>query len=111
VAQHRPRQDVPAPDVGTTPQMMGWMMDEYSKLVGQYTPGVITGKPVGGWLTTHRSNGLASSTLCEAMRFSDRPHQIFRRHPGAGGVSQYAAISFTEILGEHGKVRLVLGPR
>jgi glutamate dehydrogenase (NAD(P)+) len=43
-----PRQDVPAPDVGTTPQMMGWMMDEYSKLVGQYTPGVITGKPLGG---------------------------------------------------------------
>src|SRR5512143_3976893 len=43
-----PRQDVPAPDVGTSPQMMGWMMDEYSKLVGQYTPGVITGKPVGG---------------------------------------------------------------
>ncbi|MDP2964935.1 MAG: Glu/Leu/Phe/Val dehydrogenase dimerization domain-containing protein [Pelolinea sp.] len=43
-----PRQDVPAPDVGTTPQMMGWMMDEYSKLAGQYTPGVITGKPVGG---------------------------------------------------------------
>jgi len=28
--------------------MMGWMMDEYSKLVGQYTPGVITGKPLGG---------------------------------------------------------------
>ena len=43
-----PRQDVPAPDVGTTPQMMGWMMDEYSKLSGQYTPGVITGKPLGG---------------------------------------------------------------
>ena len=43
-----PRQDIPAPDVGTTPQMMGWMMDEYSKLSGQYTPGVITGKPVGG---------------------------------------------------------------
>ncbi|MFN2146365.1 MAG: Glu/Leu/Phe/Val family dehydrogenase, partial [Anaerolineales bacterium] len=42
-----PRQDVPAPDVGTTPQMMGWMMDEYSKLVGEYTPGVITGKPLG----------------------------------------------------------------
>ena len=41
-----PRQDVPAPDVGTTPQMMGWMMDEYSKLVGYYSPGVITGKPL-----------------------------------------------------------------
>jgi len=33
-----PRQDVPAPDVGTTPQMMGWMMDEYSRITGQYTP-------------------------------------------------------------------------
>src|SRR5512138_2083972 len=30
-----PRNDVPAPDVGTTPQMMGWMMDEYSRLVGK----------------------------------------------------------------------------
>ena len=38
-----PRNDVPAPDVGSTPHMMGWMMDEYSKLVGHYTPGVITG--------------------------------------------------------------------
>ena len=28
-----PRQDIPAPDVGTTPQMMGWMMDEFSKAV------------------------------------------------------------------------------
>src|SRR5512134_2317398 len=37
-----PRNDVPAPDVGTTGQMMSWMMDEYSKLVGHYTPGVIT---------------------------------------------------------------------
>ena len=42
-----PRNDVPAPDVGTTPQMMGWMMDEYSRLVGQYTPGVFTDKPLG----------------------------------------------------------------
>ena len=33
-----PRSDVPAPDVGTTPQMMGWMMDEYSKLVGRLHP-------------------------------------------------------------------------
>ena len=34
-----PRQDVPAPDVGTTPQMMGWMMDEYSKLHRAVYPG------------------------------------------------------------------------
>ncbi|MDP2692412.1 MAG: Glu/Leu/Phe/Val dehydrogenase [bacterium] len=36
--------DVPAPDVYTTPQIMGWMRDEYEKLVGYADPGVITGK-------------------------------------------------------------------
>jgi len=50
-----PDKDIPAPDVYTTPQIMGWMMDEYSKLMGSYTPGVITGKPlaVGGSLGRH----------------------------------------------------------
>lgn len=38
--------DVPAPDVYTTPQIMGWMRDEYEKLVGHDDPGVITGKPL-----------------------------------------------------------------
>lgn len=38
--------DVPAPDVNTNPQIMGWMMDEYSLLVGKYTPWVITWKPL-----------------------------------------------------------------
>lgn len=38
--------DIPAPDVYTTPQIMGWMMDEYEKLIGQHRPGIITGKPL-----------------------------------------------------------------
>ena len=41
-----PEKDVPAPDVYTTPQIMGWMMDEYSNIAGYNTPGVITGKPI-----------------------------------------------------------------
>ncbi|MDD5770477.1 MAG: Glu/Leu/Phe/Val dehydrogenase [Candidatus Gracilibacteria bacterium] len=41
-----PEIDVPAPDVNTNPQIMAWMMDEYSKLVGIYSPGSFTGKPV-----------------------------------------------------------------
>ncbi|RMF36627.1 MAG: Glu/Leu/Phe/Val dehydrogenase [Chloroflexi bacterium] len=47
-----PEQDVPAPDVYTTPQIMAWMMDEYETIVGHHAPGVITGKPipVGGSL-------------------------------------------------------------
>jgi len=45
-----PEKDIPAPDVYTTPQMMAWMMDEYSKLTGHNNFGCITGKPlcVGG---------------------------------------------------------------
>ncbi|MEW6456573.1 MAG: Glu/Leu/Phe/Val dehydrogenase [Acidobacteriota bacterium] len=41
-----PEKDIPAPDVYTNPQIMAWMMDEYSKIVGHSAPGVITGKPV-----------------------------------------------------------------
>lgn len=45
-----PDKDVPAPDVYTTPQIMAWMMDEYSKIAGKNQFGVITGKPlaIGG---------------------------------------------------------------
>lgn len=45
-----PEKDVPAPDVYTTPQIMAWMMDEYSSIAGKNQFGVITGKPlnVGG---------------------------------------------------------------
>ena len=44
--------DIPAPDVYTTPQIMAWMMDEYSAMEGYNVPGVITGKPleIGGSL-------------------------------------------------------------
>ena len=38
--------DIPAPDVYTTPQIMAWMMDEYSFIRGYNVPGVITGKPI-----------------------------------------------------------------
>lgn len=38
--------DIPAPDVYTTPQIMGYMMDEFEKVMGRSEPGVITGKPI-----------------------------------------------------------------
>ncbi|MBP2146158.1 glutamate dehydrogenase (NAD(P)+) [Methanofollis sp. W23] len=41
-----PECDVPAPDVYTNAQIMTWMMDEYSTLVGHNACGVITGKPL-----------------------------------------------------------------
>jgi glutamate dehydrogenase len=104
-----PRQDVPAPDVGTTAQMMGWMMDEYSKLSGQYTPGVITGKPVGGGGSLGRTEATGYGviyTVREALRHLQMdPTQCVAAMQGFGNVSQYAAICFTEQLG--GKVACV----
>lgn len=41
-----PDQDIPAPDVNTTPQTMAWMVDEYEKITGRSVPGVFTGKPI-----------------------------------------------------------------
>jgi glutamate dehydrogenase len=104
-----PRQDVPAPDVGTTPQMMGWMMDEYSKLVGQYTPGVITGKPVGGGGSLGRTEATGFGVIYnvrEAMKHLKMdPAKSVAAIQGFGNVSQYAALGFVQLLG--GKVACV----
>jgi glutamate dehydrogenase/leucine dehydrogenase len=104
-----PRNDVPAPDVGTTPQMMGWMMDEYSRLVGQYTPGVFTGKPLGGGGSEGRTEATGYGviyTVREAMKHLKLdPKNCIAAIEGFGNVAQYAAIGFTEILG--GKVACV----
>jgi glutamate dehydrogenase len=104
-----PRQDVPAPDVGTSAQMMGWMMDEYSKLVGTYTPGVITGKPVGGGGSLGRTEATGYGviyTVREALKHLNiDPTKSWAALQGFGNVSQYAAIGFIEALG--GKVACV----
>jgi len=104
-----PRQDVPAPDVGTTPQMMGWMMDEYSKLVGQYTPGVITGKPLGGGGSLGRTEATGYGviyTVREALKHLKMDSsQCVAAIQGFGNVAQYAAIGMIELL--KGKVACV----
>lgn len=98
-----PRQDVPAPDVGTSPQMMGWIMDEYSKLVGEYSPGVVTGKPVGGGGSLGRTEATGYGviyTLREAFKqLGIDAKKSKAAIQGFGNVAQYAAIGFKEILG------------
>jgi glutamate dehydrogenase (NAD(P)+) len=104
-----PRQDIPAPDVGTTPQMMGWMMDEYSKLSGVYTPSVFTGKPVGGGGSLGRTEATGFGVIYnvrEAMKHLKMdPKKCVAAIEGFGNVAQYAAIGFVEMLG--GKVACV----
>jgi len=101
-----PRMDVPAPDMGTNAQMMGWMMDEYSKLRGEYVPGVITGKPVGGGGSKGRTAATGFGvivTVREAMKhLKINSKGTTASIQGFGNVAQYAAINFIEMLG--GKV-------
>jgi len=54
-----PEIDIPAPDVNTNAEVMGWFMDTYSTLRGQLSPGVVTGKPVpiGGSLGRAEATG------------------------------------------------------
>lgn len=69
-----PEQDIPAPDVYTTPQTMAWIMDTYSMTKGYAIPGVVTGKPLslGGSLGRNEATGrgvfYTIQCACEHLR-------------------------------------------
>jgi glutamate dehydrogenase/leucine dehydrogenase len=98
-----PDQDIPAPDVYTTPQIMAWMMDEYSTIKGYGNPGMITGKPipVGGSI----GRGDATSrggmyTIIEAARHLDIALKGAKvAIQGYGNAGSFAAILLGEDLG------------
>ena len=54
-----PEVDIPAPDVNTNAEIMGWFMDAYSMFKGHAAPGVVTGKPIilGGSLGRAEATG------------------------------------------------------
>ncbi len=89
-----PTTDIPAPDMGTNAQTMGWIVDEYSKFKG-HTPGVVTGKPIelGGSLGRESATGrgvlLAAECLFEDMgkKVSDFTYAV----QGFGNVGSWAA--------------------
>ena len=65
-----PKQDVPAPDVNTTPEIMAWMVDEYEKLTGDTTGATFTGKPLdrGGSEGRGMATGLGGFFTFQALR-------------------------------------------
>ena len=54
-----PYKDIPAPDVYTDPQTMGWIMDTYSQMKGYQIPECVTGKPVAVGGSEGRNNSTA----------------------------------------------------
>jgi len=78
-----PEQDIPAPDVNTTPQIMEWIADEYGKVTGKYQPGVITGKPIeaGG------SEGRGTATAQGAFYCLQELMEKLERQPSSTSIA------------------------
>lgn len=64
-----PNQDIPAPDLGTTEQVMAWFYDTYSQACGYSVPAVVTGKPpsIGGSEGRQTATGMGVVFALEAM--------------------------------------------
>lgn len=77
-----PTRDVPAPDVGTTAEMMDWFADEYGQMIGRAEPAVATGKTVGrgGSEGREQATGFGVYHVFESLR---KGHII---EPGSGTV-------------------------
>ncbi len=91
-----PESDVPAPDVGTNPQVMAWIMDTYNQLKGGgHTPAIVTGKPVplGGSKGRFEATGMGVMfTAREAMKFKGiDPESATVAVQGFGNVGSMAA--------------------
>jgi glutamate dehydrogenase (NADP+) len=90
-----PDRDVPAPDVYTNAMIMGWMMDEYSKIHRCHTPAVITGKPIplGGSLGRDDATGRGAYYCIKELEKSREwtPGNVRVAVQGFGNVGQHAA--------------------
>ena len=85
-----PEQDVPAPDVNTTPEIMAWVRDEYERVVGKKVPGVVTGKPLNFGGSAGRTPATAQGgmyVLAEVMeKLKLKPKQVTVAVQGMGNV-------------------------
>jgi glutamate dehydrogenase (NAD(P)+) len=97
------RNDVPAPDVYTTPEIMGWMMDEYETIAGAHQPGVITGKPLALGGSAGRGDATARGGVYVVREAAKTLGLSLQGKPmaiqGFGNAGQYAALLAAEILG------------
>ena len=95
-----PDKDIPAPDVGTGPNHMAWLMDEYSRARGMTINSVVTGKPIilGGSLGRIEATGrgVMISTLSLLTKFKVNPFGATIAVQGFGNVGSWAAYLLKE---------------
>jgi glutamate dehydrogenase (NAD(P)+) len=98
-----PDRDIPAPDMYTNPQVMAWMMDEYSKLAGKNVFGAVTGKPTSLGGSAGRFDATARGGLY-AIREAAKEHGMELKNSkvavqGFGNVGYHAAYLAKKLFG------------
>ncbi len=87
--------DIPAPDMGTSGREMAWILDEFNKITGEDSPGVITGKPIaiGGSLGRDAATGrgVMVNTLAALKKMNLKPIEVTAVVQGFGNVGSHAA--------------------
>jgi len=108
-----PELDIPAPDVGTNAEIMGWMVDEYSKIMGHNSFGVITGKPLilGGskGRTDATGYGVALTAREGAKRLGMDFNKCTVALQGFGNVGSYSGLYLHRLGGKVVAVTDVFG--
>ena len=89
-----PKKDIPAPDVYTTPKIMGWYIDTYNKLTGEASFSTITGKPLELWGSEGRkeatARGLSYTVEVAAKKLNINPLEataVIQGYGNAGSIS------------------------
>ncbi|MEP5614110.1 MAG: Glu/Leu/Phe/Val dehydrogenase [Cyclobacteriaceae bacterium] len=92
--------DIPAPDMGTGPREMAWMMDQYSRNMGMTVNSVVTGKPIvlGGSLGREEATGrgVMISALAAMEKRKINPFKATCAIQGFGNVGSWAATLLEE---------------
>ncbi len=87
--------DVPAPDVYTTPEIMGWMRNEFETLIGKPDPGMITGKAIADGGSEGRSYATAQGgvycTIELAKKMGLKPEETTVAIQGFGNAGAHMA--------------------
>ena len=90
-----PESDIPAPDVGTNPQIMAWIMDTYSMAKGYSVPAVVTGKPIEIGGSKGRFEATGRGCMITAKLAAKQRHMSLKGATvavqGAGNVASSAA--------------------
>ncbi len=90
-----PDVDVPAPDVNTNGQIMSWMVDEYSRLAGKWSPAAFTGKPIevggseGRMFSTSQGGFYVLDALAKVLKLDPKKTSVAIQ--GFGNVGAFAA--------------------